>query len=79
MWPAHALLKSDTASFCVALLRDSGDHDVWRAHFGQHAGSGAGDGANAAVPEPATEVMFIVSLRASALADKGKSRKLNRL
>jgi hypothetical protein len=31
-----------------------GDYDVWRAHFGQPAGSGAGASANAAVPEPAT-------------------------
>jgi hypothetical protein len=37
------------------------DHDLWRAHFGQMAGSGAGVSANAAVPEPATFVMLILA------------------
>ena len=35
-----------------------GDYDVWRAHFGQTAGSGAGGSANAAVPEPATVLLL---------------------
>jgi fibronectin-binding autotransporter adhesin len=34
------------------------DYDVWRAHFGQTAGSGAGATANAAVPEPVTLVLL---------------------
>jgi hypothetical protein len=40
---------------------DAADYDVWRAHFGQTAGSGAGVGANAAVPEPATLAMLILA------------------
>jgi hypothetical protein len=35
------------------------DYNVWRAHFGQIAGSGAGAIANAAVPEPTTLVLLI--------------------
>jgi fibronectin-binding autotransporter adhesin len=34
-------------------------YNLWRAHFGQTAGSGAGDSANAAVPEPATLVLLM--------------------
>jgi hypothetical protein len=34
---------------------------VWRAHFGQTAGNGAGAGANAAVPEPATLMLTILA------------------
>jgi hypothetical protein len=41
---------------------DSGDYVVWKANFGNHAGSGAG--ATAAVPEPATIVMLRVGLLA---------------
>jgi hypothetical protein len=37
------------------------DYQVWRAHFGQTAASGAGASANAAVPEPATIVVLILS------------------
>jgi hypothetical protein len=33
------------------------DYDIWRAHFGQTAGSGSGPTANAAVPEPTTLVL----------------------
>ena len=36
-------------------------YNEWRTHFGQTAGSGAGVGANAAVPEPATVVMLILA------------------
>jgi T5SS/PEP-CTERM-associated repeat protein len=42
---------------------DSGDYSVWRAHFGQTAGSGAAlpsaESLSAAVPEPATLLMFL--------------------
>jgi hypothetical protein len=38
------------------------DYDVWRAHFGQTAGSGAGVGANASVPEPTTLALIIVGI-----------------
>lgn len=37
------------------------DYDVWRAHFGQTAGSGSGASANAAVPEPATLILMILA------------------
>ncbi len=40
------------------------DYNVWRAHFGQTAGSGAGAGTNAAVPEPATLSLLIVGILA---------------
>jgi hypothetical protein len=36
------------------------DYDVWRAHFGQTAGSGAGAISNNAVPEPTTLVMIFI-------------------
>jgi hypothetical protein len=35
------------------------DYNVWRAHFGQPAGSGAGAIANVAIPEPATLVLLM--------------------
>ncbi len=38
-----------------------GDYNVWRAHFGQTPGSGAGAIMNAAVPEPATWVMLTLA------------------
>jgi hypothetical protein len=38
------------------------DYDVWRAHFGQTAGSGAGGITNAAVPEPATLLMMLTGI-----------------
>jgi hypothetical protein len=37
------------------------EYDTWRAHFGQTAGSGSGASANAAVPEPATLAMLILT------------------
>jgi hypothetical protein len=37
------------------------DYNIWRAHFGQTAGSGSGALANAAVPEPATLEMLVVA------------------
>jgi hypothetical protein len=40
------------------------DYNVWRAHFGQMAGSGAGVSMNAAVPEPATLVLLLVGILA---------------
>ena len=36
-------------------------YDVWRAHFGQTAGSGLGASANAAVPEPTTLMLIILA------------------
>ncbi len=35
------------------------DYDVWRAHFGQTAGSGLGTNTNATVPEPTTLVLLM--------------------
>src|SRR6476620_6909442 len=37
-------------------------YHVWRAHFDQTAGSGAGAIANAAVPEPSTLALLIVGI-----------------
>jgi autotransporter-associated beta strand protein len=39
-------------------------YNLWRAHFGETAGSGAGASANAAIPEPATWVMLIIGFLA---------------
>ena len=39
-------------------------YDVWRAHFGQTAGSGAGASANATVPEPGSAVMLMAGILA---------------
>ena len=39
-------------------------YDIWRAHFGQTAGSGAVAALSAAVPEPATLVLLLMSLGA---------------
>jgi hypothetical protein len=44
------------------------DYDVWRAHFGQTAGSGLGASVNAAVPEPATVALLIVGILAMSSA-----------
>jgi hypothetical protein len=40
------------------------EYNVWRAYFGQTAGSGTGASANAAVPEPATLVMLLLGMLA---------------
>ena len=41
---------------------DAGDYDAWKMNFGNVAASGSGAGTNAAVPEPATLVMFLVGM-----------------
>ena len=43
------------------------DYNIWRAHFGQTAGSGANASANAAMPEPATFVLLIFAAAGSCL------------
>jgi autotransporter-associated beta strand protein len=46
------------------------DYDVWRAHFGQSSGAGAGGGSGlseAAVPEPATSSLLLFALSTIAL------------
>jgi fibronectin-binding autotransporter adhesin len=40
---------------------DAGDYTVWKSHFGTHAGSGTGGSTNAAVPEPATIALAMIS------------------
>jgi hypothetical protein len=40
------------------------DYEVWRAHFGQAAGSGAGAIANTAVPEPTTLGLLMLAATA---------------
>jgi hypothetical protein len=37
------------------------DYNVWRSHFGQNAGSGAGSSVTALVPEPATWMLLLVA------------------
>jgi Laminin B (Domain IV) len=46
---------------------DSSDYTVWRANFGQTAGSGAGAIANAVVPEPASFLLLIFAVANSFL------------
>jgi T5SS/PEP-CTERM-associated repeat protein len=48
-------------------LVDNGDYSVWRAHFGETAGSGSGAIANAAVPEPETLVLLLFAAAAWCL------------
>jgi hypothetical protein len=43
------------------------DYNVWRAHFGQTAGSASGDIATAAVPEPATFLLLMFAAAGSCL------------
>ncbi len=38
------------------------DYDVWRAHFGEVAGSGSGFGAGAAIPEPAAAALVLCGM-----------------
>lgn len=42
----------------LGTLYTQGDYDVWRSHYGPTAITGAGAGANSAVPEPATLVLL---------------------
>jgi fibronectin-binding autotransporter adhesin len=42
-------------------LIDAGDYTVWKTNFGNHAGSGSGADANAAVPEPASLVLMMLA------------------
>jgi hypothetical protein len=48
---------------------DTGDYSVWRSHVGQIPGSGSGTGisANAAVPEPSTLLLMILTAAGSCL------------
>ncbi len=61
----------DTADYAVwrmglGTLFTQVDFDVWRAHFGQSAGSGAGVGASLSIPEPASYAMLFAVLFFSA-------------
>jgi endonuclease/exonuclease/phosphatase family metal-dependent hydrolase len=58
-------------------LYTQADYDIWRAHFGQPAGSGSGVDAMADVPEPTTLMLFgigvlIVVFRRTAVGRLGK-------
>ena len=47
---------------------DAGDYDVWRFNFGSHSNSGAGAiDRPAAVPEPSTMVLLVLSAAGSCL------------
>jgi hypothetical protein len=41
---------------------DTADYYIWRANYGATSGSGSGDVANAAVPEPATMALLIMAI-----------------
>jgi len=51
----YVLWRSDPGSYGGA-----GGYDTWRANFGATAGSGAGLGSSAAVPEPAAALLMLV-------------------
>jgi hypothetical protein len=51
-------------------------YNQWRAHFGQTAGSGAGVGGNAAVPEPASALILLVGMLATCSHRRVVYRKL---
>jgi probable HAF family extracellular repeat protein len=50
------------------------NYNDWRSHFGQTAGSGSGDTANAAVPEPRSTLVLILGILNCAR----RSHRLNR-
>ena len=41
---------------------DAEDYAFWKPHFGEIAGGGPGSGANAAVPEPTSRVLFMTGV-----------------
>ena len=51
-------------------------YNIWRSHFGQTAGSGAGVSANAAVPEPATLVPMMFATADWCLRLRRKAQKV---
>ena len=51
---------------------NAADYAAWRARFGNTSGSGAGVGANAAVPEPASKVLLLFGMVASLTFRRGK-------
>jgi arabinogalactan endo-1,4-beta-galactosidase len=55
---------------------DPGDYDVWRSNFGSVTGSGAGNSAFAAAPEPAALILLAVGQ--SALALRLRRRQIRR-
>jgi hypothetical protein len=55
---------------------NASDYSVWRAHFGQTAGSGTSLGATgsaSAVPEPATVTLFLIAICCAALGRRSAS------
>lgn len=46
----------------LGTLYSEADYDVWREHFGDTLGSGAGEAASAAVPEPAAVLLFVTGI-----------------
>ncbi len=53
------------------------DYDVWRAHFGQTAGSGSGVEFSAAVPEPSIIAMALLAIVGSLLLGSRGGRNLS--
>ena len=56
---------------------DAGDYAISKAHVSQHAGSGAGGMANAAVPEPATLTMLLAGMLTMCVYNARLCRKLS--
>ena len=55
------------------------DFNIWRANFGQTAGSGSGASANATVPEPATLVMLIVTAAGVSTRRRWRTWRVSKL
>jgi hypothetical protein len=55
------------------------DYNVWRAHFGQPAGSGAGAITDSAVPEPTTLVLLMIAAAGGCLRRARNAWRVSKL
>ena len=71
----------DAADYVVWRKNDGtpAGFDLWRAHFGETAGSGSGASANATVPEPATMVMLIVTAAGVSTRRRWRTWRVSKL
>jgi endoglucanase len=52
---------------------------TWRSHYGQSPGSGSGANTSAAVPEPATIMLFIVAAAGMSARRRWRARRVSKL
>ena len=55
---------------------DQADYNVWKANFGAGNGNGSGNSANAAVPEPAALLLFVVGMSVMILGVQRRSSRI---